>query len=92
MQVLRKLKAFTKDLASTNWLMLTGTVTGFITCIVFSICVLLEKTIQLDVWLGWLAFVAGWMGFGVRQFRVKRETYVPLQEAKNAVLQPNQPA
>ena len=90
--MLRKLKAFVKNLASTNWIIFTGTVMGILTGTVYLACVLLEKTLQLDVWLAWLAFLGGWIGFGVRQFRHKRETHVPLQEAKNAAVQPNQPA
>ena len=89
--MLKKLKAFVKDLVSTNWIIFTGTVMGILTGVVYLACVLLMKAIQLDVWLAWLAFLGGWIGFGVRQFRHKRETYVPLQEAKNAGMELQQP-
>lgn len=80
--MLNKLKDFIKDLASTNWLIFTGTVMGIVTGLVYCVLLILEKFLQLDAWLGWLAFLAGWMGFGVRQFRHKRETHFELERIK----------
>ena len=80
--MLNKLKAFVRDLASTNWLIVTGTCMGTLTGIVYCAGIILTIDIQLDVWLGWLAFLSSWMGFGVRQFRHKRETNFDLHRIK----------
>lgn len=69
------LKSFVKDLASTNWTIFTGTIAGGLTCLVYLTGVLVDKHPQLDTFVAWLAFVSSWIGFGVRQFRHKRETF-----------------
>ncbi|KPJ96697.1 MAG: hypothetical protein AMS18_00110 [Gemmatimonas sp. SG8_17] len=79
-----------KDLPTTNWLTFTGTGVGIGTAIVFGLNHVVKwilsfkfghiqgwkppQMIELDIWIAWLAFVASWMGFSVRQFKHKRET------------------
>ena len=75
MRLIVGLKDFVKDLASTNWTIFTGTMAGLITCAVYLLGVLLGKAPALDTFIAWLAFVGSWIGFGVRQFRHKRETH-----------------
>ena len=75
MRLITGLKDFVKDLASTNWTIFTGTMVGLLTCVVYLLSVLLEKPPALDTFIAWLAFVSSWIGFGVRQFRHKRETH-----------------
>jgi uncharacterized membrane protein HdeD (DUF308 family) len=69
------LKGFVKDLASTNWTIFTGTVMGLLTGLVYLISIFTGQAPALDTFIAWLAFVGSWIGFGVRQFRHKRETH-----------------
>lgn len=70
-----RLKAFVHDVNSTNWTIFTGTVVGMFTAVVVHACMLFKIPLDATVLGIWLAFVASWIGFGVRQFRVKRETH-----------------
>lgn len=48
---------------------------GALTGLVYFASVLLDKEPNLETFGAWLAFVASWIGFGVRQFRHKRDTW-----------------
>ena len=92
---IKEWKEAIRDLPTTNWLTFTGTVMGaatgffiFVNWIVKWIFVFkyggdpaweMPTIIHLDILVAWLAFVAGWMGFSVRQFKHKRETFTNSQ-------------
>lgn len=81
----RELRAFLKDLPTTAWVIVTGTVVGIMTAVVYLTAVLAEvhpEPVTFGIWCG---FVASWIGFGVRQFRVKRETDGSLSPAAREV-------
>lgn len=72
---LTRLKTFTSDINSTNWVIFTGTIVGMITALVYLTGIIIQRVPQEATFGMWLAFVASWIGFGVRQFRIKRETH-----------------
>ena len=72
---LDRLRRFLAELPSTNWVIFTGTMMGILTGLVYLTAGVLGRDIGLDTFVAWLAFLSGWIGFGVRQFRHKRETH-----------------
>jgi ABC-type uncharacterized transport system permease subunit len=70
-----RLKAFVADVNSTNWTIFTGTLVGMLTAVVVLACMVLKIPLDPTVLGIWVAFVAGWIGFGVRQFNIKRKTH-----------------
>ena len=66
------------ELPSTNWILFTGTLAGIATTIVYLTGILIEKSPDEITFGMWLTFVGSWMGIGVRQFRIKRETHSEL--------------
>jgi hypothetical protein len=76
-----RLRTFLKDLPSTNWTIFTGTLAGLFTCGAY-LGAMLQGIQPEPVTFGiWCGTIAGWIGFGVRQFRVKRETDHELSSA-----------
>lgn len=75
--MLERLKAFVKDLSSTNWTIFTGTVMGLGTGLAYLVSIYVNREPALDTFMAWLAFNGSWIGFGIRQFRHKRETFKP---------------
>lgn len=73
--LLNRLKEFVGDVNSTNWVIFTGTGAGMLTAVVVLACLAFEVQLQLEALIAWLAFCSSWIGFGVRQFRHKRETF-----------------
>jgi hypothetical protein len=73
---LARIKAFLADINSTNWIIVTGTFVGALTAVVYLTGIMLEKHPEPVTFGMWLSFSAAWIGFGVKQFRVKRETHI----------------
>ena len=71
------LKGFVRDLNSTTWTIFTGTLVGAATVVAYFALVELKRPVPLDSFVALLAFEASWIGFGVRQFRHKRESFQP---------------
>ena len=78
--MLDRIKRFIAELPSTNWVIFTGTAMGMLTGAVYLVATLAGRDVPLDTFMAWLAFLSGWIGFGVRQFRHKRETHVEYDE------------
>lgn len=73
---LHRLKGFVADVNSTNLTIVSGLAVGILTEVVYLTTMVAEKPPEPVTFGMWLGFVASWIGFGVRQFRVKRETHV----------------
>jgi hypothetical protein len=81
---IKKIHAFIGELSSTNWVIFTGTAAGGATALVYLVGMTIphfDKVGTITFWRPdavtfgmWLGFVASWIGFGVKQFRIKRET------------------
>lgn len=81
-----------KDLNTTNAQIVAGIGMGILTGLVYFATQIVKmilafkfggiegweapKLIHLDVFSAWLLFVASWIGFSIRQFRHKRETFM----------------
>lgn len=94
--VLGRFQGFLKEMPSTNWVIFTGTLAAMMTGSVYLVVLLLELKVEPIAFAAWLGFLAGWIGFGVRQFRIKREThdeYSPTaqkeRQAREALAQPD---
>jgi len=77
----RKFEEWLTQMPTTSWIIFTGTLVGIATCVVYLGAMLAEihpEPVTFGIWCG---TVAGWIGFGVRQFRVKRETDATLSPA-----------
>ncbi len=73
-----RLKEFVADVNSTNLTIVSGLCVGIVTEAAYLTAMLLGKPPEPVTFGMWLGFVASWIGFGVRQFRVKRETHAEL--------------
>lgn len=71
------------ELPTTGWVPLTGTVTGLLTAVVYLVSIMMKRPPEPVTFGMWLGFVASWIGFGVRQFRIKRETHDEYVRSKN---------
>lgn len=81
----RRVQGWLKDLPTTSWTIFTGTLVGIFTCVIYLSAMLQDvhpEPVTFGIWCG---FVASWIGFGVRQFRVKRETDSTLSPAARDV-------
>lgn len=73
--VMIRAKAFLADVNSTNLVIASGVVAGTLTCLVYITGIMINKHPEPVTFGMWLGFNAGWIGFGVRQFKIKRETH-----------------
>jgi hypothetical protein len=80
-----------KDLNTTNAQVVAGLAVGGLTAFFYFATMIVKmilafqnssvsgyeppKIVHLDIFIAWLAFVASWIGFSVRQFKHKRETH-----------------
>lgn len=81
----RKFEDWLKEMPTTSWTIFTGTLVGMGTCTIYLATMLMEIGIEPVTFGIWCGFVASWIGFGVRQFRVKRETDANLSPAARDV-------
>lgn len=61
-------------LPSTNWLPFTGVLAALATVIAYLVGFLIQRHPEPVTFGMLLGFEASWLGFGVKQFRIKRET------------------
>lgn len=81
--IARFMKVIT-ELPSTNWILWTGTLVGMATAVVYLTGILVARHPEEITFGMWLAFLGSWMGIGVRQFRIKRETHSELSPQARA--------
>jgi hypothetical protein len=72
---LSRLKGFVGDVNSTNLTIVSGLCVGIATEVAYLTAMLLGKHPEPVTFGMWLGFVASWIGFGVRQFRIKRDSH-----------------